>query len=141
MFASRREHLDKFILPNLADGTWVISDRFTDASFAYQCGGRGIPEARLKLLEDWVQGDFQPSLTFLFDAPVEVAQKRLISSRQGNDGEGLDRFELEQAAFFHRVRDMYLLRASLNPQRIRIIDSAKPIPEIHNELEEILLSI
>lgn len=141
MFASRREHLDKVIMPALQRGAWVISDRFTDASFAYQCGGRGIAEQRLKVLEEWVHQGFQPNLTLLFDTPVEVAQQRLMSSRQENGGAGLDRFELEQEVFFRRVRDMYLQRAAQNPQRIRIINGGKAIPEIQSELEKILISI
>jgi dTMP kinase len=141
MFASRREHLDKVIFPALERGAWVISDRFTDASFAYQCGGRGIAEQRLMILEAWVHQGFQPSLTLLFDTPVEVAHQRLMSSRQGSGGEGLDRFELEQEEFFRRVRDMYLRRASQDSRRVRVIDSGQNISQIQKELEVIMTSI
>jgi dTMP kinase len=141
MFASRREHLDKVIFPALERGAWVISDRFTDASFAYQCGGRGIAEQRLMILEAWVHQGFQPSLTLLFDTPVEVAHQRLMSSRQGSGGEGLDRFELEQEEFFCRVRDMYLRRASQDSRRVRVIDSGQNISAIQKELEVIMTSI
>jgi dTMP kinase len=141
MFASRREHLDKVILPALAQGKWVISDRFTDASFAYQCGGRGISEERLMILESWVHQGFQPDLTLLFDAPIEVARQRLKSSRQGQGAPGLDRFEQEQEGFFRRVRDMYLRRAAQDPKRIRVIDSTNPIAIIQNNLEHIIISI
>jgi dTMP kinase len=141
MFASRREHLDKVIFPALERGAWVISDRFTDASFAYQCGGRGIAEQRLMILETWVHQGFQPSLTLLFDTPVEVAHQRLMSSRQGSGGEGLDRFELEQEEFFRRVRDMYLRRASQDSRRVRVIDSGQNISQIQKELEVIMTSI
>lgn len=141
MFASRREHLDKVIFPALERGAWVVSDRFTDASFAYQCGGRGIAEQRLQILETWVHQGFQPNLTLLFDTPVEVAHQRLMSSRQGSSGEGLDRFELEQEEFFRRVRDMYLRRAAQESQRIRVIDSGKSISDIQTELEKLMLAI
>jgi dTMP kinase len=144
MFAARREHLDKVILPALARGAWVVCDRFTDASFAYQCGGRGISESRLRVLEDWVQQGFQPDLTLLFDVPLEVGRARLLASR-GPEGDtdkpALDRFELEQETFFQRVREMYLKRAAESPARIRVIDSGRPIPEIRATLEELLLSI
>jgi dTMP kinase len=144
MFAARREHLDKVILPALARGAWVVCDRFTDASFAYQCGGRGISESRLRVLEDWVQQGFQPDLTLLFDVPLEVGRARLLASR-GPEGDtdkpALDRFELEQETFFQRVREMYLKRAAESPARIRVIDSGRPIPEIRATLEEVLLSI
>lgn len=144
MFAARREHLDKVILPALARGAWVVCDRFTDASFAYQCGGRGIGESRLRVLEDWVQQGFQPDLTLLFDVPLEVGRARLLASRgpAGDaDKPALDRFELEQETFFQRVRQMYLKRAAESPARMRVIDSRRSIPEIRATLEEILLSI
>jgi len=144
MFAARREHLDKVILPALARDAWVVCDRFTDASFAYQCGGRGISESRLRVLEDWVQQGFQPDLTLLFDVPLEVGRARLLASRgpAGDaDKPALDRFEQEQEAFFQRVRQMYLKRATEFPARMRVIDSGRPIPDIQATLEEILLSI
>lgn len=135
MFAARREHLDKVILPALREGTWVISDRFTDASFAYQGGGRGLDEAKLEILEQWVQQDFQPDLTLLFDVPVEVGRQRL----SGNSS--LDRFEQEEQDFFRRVRDAYLKRAAQFPERIRVIDSGRTLHEIQVDLENIFSTI
>jgi dTMP kinase len=132
MFAARREHIEQVILPALARGAYVVSDRFTDASFAYQCGGRGVPTAKIGQLEQWVQGDFQPDLTLLFDVPVAVSTQRLAGARNP------DRFEQESADFFERIRNAYLARAEQFPQRFRVIDSGKPISEIHVELEEIL---
>ena len=135
MFAARREHLDKVILPALAQGKWVLSDRFTDASFAYQCGGRGIDENRLQILEAWVQNHLQPDLTILFDVPVEVGRQRLASNPS------LDRFEQEQEAFFKRVRQMYLRRAEQFPRRIQVVDSTRSLAEIQVELEKIMTSL
>lgn len=135
MFASRREHLDQIILPALAQGKWVVSDRFTDASFAYQGGGRGIDEGRLRILEDWVQQGLQPDLTLLFDVPLEVARQRLSANPE------LDRFEQEQQDFFQRVRDAYLRRAEQFPQRIRIVDSTRSLPDIRAELETLIAEL
>jgi dTMP kinase len=135
MFAARREHLDRLILPALASGSWVVSDRFTDASFAYQGGGRGLPVARLEALENWVQGDFQPDLTLLFDLPVAVAQ-----SRMGRNAK-LDRFEREGEAFFEQVRKAYLDRAAAAPGRINVIDATQSVENITKILEEIVLTI
>jgi dTMP kinase len=131
MFAARREHLEQVILPALARGTWVVSDRFTDASFAYQGGGRGLDEGRLRILEQWVQGDFQPDLTLLFDVPVEVSRARLANNAT------LDRFEQEKNDFFLRVRDAYLRRAQAFPERIRVVDSSLPLDAIQAELAEL----
>ncbi|HUW49815.1 MAG TPA: dTMP kinase [Sulfuricella sp.] len=135
MFAARREHLDKVIVPALQEGTWVISDRFTDASFAYQGGGRGLDEAKLKTLEAWVQQDLQPDLTLLFDVSVEVSQQRLSQNIS------LDRFEQEKQDFFQRVRDAYLKRARQFPERIRVIDSGRTLSEIQADLEHVFSSI
>jgi len=135
MFAARREHLDKVIIPALRDGTWVISDRFTDASFAYQGGGRGLDESKLKILEQWVQQDLQPDLTLLFDVTLEISRKRLSSNTS------LDRFEQEKQDFFQRVRDAYLKRAAQFPERIRVIDSGRTLNEIQVDLEVIVSSI
>jgi thymidylate kinase len=132
MFAARREHLEQVIFPALARGTWVVSDRFTDASFAYQGGGRGLDEGRLRILEQWVQGDFQPDLTLLFDVPVEVSRARLANNAT------LDRFEQEKNDFFLRVRDAYLRRAQAFPERIRVVDSSLPLDAIQAELAELL---
>ncbi|MCA1979250.1 MAG: dTMP kinase, partial [Thiobacillus sp.] len=105
MFAARQQHLAELILPALARGAWVVSDRFTDASYAYQCGGRGIPAARVAALETWVQRGFGPDLTLLFDVPPEVAEARRAAARAA------DRFEREADSFFGRVRQAYLDRA------------------------------
>lgn len=134
MFAARREHLDQVIQPALVRGAWVVSDRFTDASFAYQCGGRGIAEARLRILEDWVQAALQPDLTLLFDIEVSVAMQRVTAYSSP------DRFEQEQQDFFERVRAMYLHRAQQFPARFRIIRSERSVDEIRGHLEHILAS-
>ena len=131
MFAARREHLAQVIVPSLARGDWVISDRFTDATFAYQGGGRGLSIDKLTQLEQWVHGDMQPDLTLLFDVPLEVARERLQKTRD------LDKFEQEQEDFFVRVRQVYLQRAAQFPKRIRVIDSTKPIDEISREIKKI----
>ena len=135
MFAARREHLAKVIMPALTRGDWVISDRFTDASFAYQGGGRGLSLDKLSQLEQWVHGDLQPDLTLLFDVPLEVARERLQNSRD------LDKFEQEQEDFFVRVRQVYLQRAAQFPQRIRVIDSTKPISDISQEVQRIAVDL
>lgn len=132
MFASRREHLEQVILPALARGEVVISDRFTDASFAYQCGGRGLPEARLEILERWVHEHLQPDLTLLFDVPDEVARARLAAARSP------DRFEQESQAFFERVRVAYLRRAERHPERIRVIDGTRSLDQVRAALATIL---
>lgn len=130
MFAARREHLAKLILPALKAGKWVVSDRFTDASYAYQGGGRGLPPEKLMALENWVQEGFQPDLTLVFDLPADQACVRLAGT-----GNAPDRFEQEALDFFERVREAYLVRAAGCPQRIRVIDAAKSIAEIKKELE------
>lgn len=135
MFAARREHLDKVIIPALRAGTWVISDRFTDASFAYQGGGRGLDESKLKILEQWVQQDLQPDLTLLFDVTLEVSRQRLSANAS------LDRFEQEKQDFFQRVRDAYLKRAAQFPERIRVIDSGRALNEIQVDLEDVVSSL
>lgn len=136
MFAARREHIVKVIEPALATGQWVVSDRFTDASFAYQGGGRGLAKTKLQQLETWVQEDLQPNLTFLFDLDVATATKRLQST-----GQSADRFEQEKADFFERVRQAYLDRAKEFPHRFRVVDASLSIAEIHKLLENIILSV
>jgi dTMP kinase len=133
MFAARREHLAQVIEPALARGEWVLCDRFTDASFAYQGGGRGLDVARLEALETWVQRGLQPGLTLLFDLPCEVAAQRLAAS--GGDP---DRFEREQSDFFNRVRAAYLVRANADPRRMQVLDAARTPEEVSIQLEEIL---
>ncbi len=132
MFAARREHLAQVIQPALAAGEVVISDRFTDASFAYQCGGRGLPEARLATLETWVQSGLQPDLTLLFDVTSEVAEARRRAVREP------DRFEQERAEFHDRVRQAYLRRASQHPQRIKVIDANQSVEGVRRQLLRIL---
>lgn len=135
MFAARREHLETLIKPALIRGDWVVCDRFTDATFAYQGGGRGLAHEKLVQLERWVQGDFQPDLTLLFDLPIDIASQRMImADRQ------LDRFELEKADFHERVRAAYLARAAEMPHRVRVIDSRQSPVSIQKVLELIIAS-
>lgn len=118
MFAARREHIAQVIAPALARGAWVVCDRFTDATFAYQGGGRGLAWCKIGTLEHWVHGDLRPDLTLMFDLAPEVAAGRL--ARAGN---APDKFEREQAAFFTRVRTAYLERAAADPTRVRVVDA------------------
>lgn len=136
MFAARREHIAEVIEPALARGDWVVCDRFTDASFAYQGGGRGLSREKLRTLEGWVQGDLQPDLTLLFDVPIEIARERVIGMARE-----LDRFEREQTEFFARVRDEYLARAQASGGRIRVIDAARPVADIEKSLEILIATI
>jgi dTMP kinase len=132
VFASRREHLAQVIEPALARGAWVISDRFTDSTFAYQGGGRGMSLAKLDTLEQWVHPERQPDLTLLFDVPLEVARARLDATRE------LDKFEQEKSDFFAATRSEYLRRAAEFPQRFRVIDSTQSIAEIQQQIAAIL---
>lgn len=132
MFAARREHLAEVIEPALAAGTWVISDRFTDATVAYQGGGRGLSLGKLKVLEDWVHGHLQPDLTLLFDLPLAVAQARIGKERI------LDRFEQEEADFHERVRQCYLQRAGQSNGRIRVVQADRTVDEIKKSIEELI---
>lgn len=132
MFAVRREHIAQVIQPALERGDWVISDRFTDASFAYQGGGRHLSLDKLNALEQWVHPDLQPDLTLLFDVPLAVARARLDATRE------LDKFEQEKADFFADTRNEYLRRAAEFPQRFRIIDSTQSIAVIRDELDGII---
>jgi len=136
MFAARREHLAKLIEPALAAGEWVICDRFSDATYAYQGGGRGLERSKLQQLEQWVHGHLQPDLTLLFDLPLDVARERIaLASRV------LDRFEQERADFHERVRQAYLERWHASPGRIRVIDAQGSIDEIRKSLEIIAATI
>lgn len=134
MFAARREHIEQVIRPALAAGEVVISDRFTDASFAYQCGGRGLSEARLAVLEGWVHADLNPDMTLLFDLPTEIAAQRLATARAP------DRFEREGTDFHARVRAAYLRRAAQYPQRIRVIDGSRSLEQVRMQLAAVLAS-
>jgi dTMP kinase len=136
MFAARRQHLCQVIEPALVRGDWVVCDRFTDASFAYQGGGRGLAEEKLSILESWVHGGMNPDLTLLFDIPPAVAHERVTGMVRA-----LDRFEQEEQDFFERVRSAYLRRASRDPTRIRVIDANRPLSDIKKELEVIVSSI
>jgi len=132
MFAARAQHLHEVILPALARGEWIICDRFTDATYAYQGGGRGIEVQRICLLEDWVQQGFQPDTTLLFDLPVAQGLER--AGKRG----ALDRFEQEQQDFFEKVRSTYLERAAQNPERFRIIDAGCEIETVQQQLDDIV---
>ncbi len=136
IFAARREHLAKVIEPALSSGEWLVCDRFSDATYAYQGGGRGLDRAKLQQLEHWVHGHLQPDLTLLFDLPLDVARERIaLASRV------LDRFEQERADFHERVRQAYLERAHSYPMRIRVIDAQQSIEKIRNLLEITVSSI
>lgn len=142
MFAARLEHIEQVIKPALSAGKWVISDRFSDASFAYQGGGRGMDWQKLQQLEQWVHPDLQPGLTLFFDVPVEVARQRLrMSDRAGPNNATLDRFEQEQADFFERVRAAYHRRVQQNPQRYAVIDAALSMENVKQQLEFIVASL
>ena len=135
MFAARREHLAQIIEPALARGDWVLSDRFSDATFAYQGGGRGLPRDKLEALERWVQGGFQPDLTVLFDVPTNVASERRGAVRSP------DKFESESDSFFGRTRAEYLRRAEESPERFVIIDATQSITDIQKQLEAVITNI
>lgn len=135
MFAARAEHLQQVILPALARDAIVLSDRFTDASYAYQCGARGLAVDKMQVLEQWVQGSLQPDVTLLFDVPVAVSLQRLAQARTP------DKFEAQGAVFFEKLRSQYLARAAQYPQRFRVIDANRPLAEVKKSVEEIILSL
>lgn len=135
MFAARAEHISQVIKPAISAGAIVLCDRFTDATYAYQGGGRGIAMQRIQVLEDYVQGDFRPDLTLLFDLPVELGL-----ARAGKRGE-LDRFEREQQQFFENVRQTYLQRAAAEPDRFRIIDASRELPDVRKALDSVISDI
>lgn len=135
MFAARLEHIGQVIKPALQRGIWVISDRFSDASFAYQGGGRGVSVAKLEQLECWVHENFQPDLTLLFDLPVEVARQRLSKNIT------LDRFEQEKDSFFEKVRQAYLERRKKHPDRFVLINAAESPEQVKVNLEKVILSL
>lgn len=132
MFAARAQHLQELVLPALARGEWVVCDRFTDATYAYQGGGRQLDRRRIAQLETWVQGGFQPHRTLLFDLPVEVGLQRA-----GERG-ALDRFEQEKTVFFERVRNSYLERARAFPQRFRVIDAGRGLAAVQAQLDPLI---
>lgn len=133
MFAARFEHIEQVIKPALERGTWVVSDRFSDASFAYQGGGRGMKVSKLEQLECWVHENFQPDLTLLFDLPIEVARQRLSKNTT------LDRFEQEKDIFFEKVRQAYLERRKQHPNRIKLIDAAQTLDQVKVNLEKLIV--
>lgn len=135
VFAARREHLDKVILPALKAGRWVLCDRFTDATYAYQAGGSRVDWKRVGLLERWVQRGLQPDLTILLDVNLAVARRRAGRKSQP------DRFERERDAYFERVRRAYLRRGRESPGRVRVINAGRSLGEIRQELGKILLRL
>jgi dTMP kinase len=135
MFAARAVHLANHIEPHLRAGRWVLCDRFTDATYAYQGGGRRMPMDDIRRLETMVQGTRRPDLTVLLDAPVDQALQR---ARQRNAGAAADRFESERVEFFERVREVYRARAAAEPERIAVIDSSRPADEVTARILELL---
>ncbi len=132
IFAARAQHIKHVIEPALAQGTWVICDRFTDATYAYQGGGRNMRISTIEALENWVQGSLRPDLTILLDAPVEIGLER---ARQRSD---FDRFESEKTNFFEQVRRAYLLQLELNPQRIKLIKANQPLIDVQKALLDLI---
>jgi dTMP kinase len=135
MFAARAVHLTNLVEPSLHAGRWVVCDRFIDATYAYQGGGRGLSVDYIRQLETMVQGARRPDLTVLLDAPVEQALKR---ARQRNAGAAADRFESERAEFFERVRDAYRARAAAEPDRIAVLDASQSIDRVALQILELL---
>lgn len=133
IFAARAEHLAQVVRPALERGDWVVCDRFTDASYAYQGGGRGVADERIATLEDWVQGSLRPDCVLLLDLPVEQGRGRAVGR-----GMPADRFESEDRAFFERVRDTYLARARRYPERYRIVDAGWPRDRVSRMIDEVL---
>lgn len=132
IFAARAQHLNSYIRPLLAAGTWVLCDRFTDATYAYQGAGRGLPAEDIATLEQMIQGSLRPDCTFLLDAPAEVGLKR---ARARGD---LDRFEQERRSFFDRARQVYLDRAKASPQRYAVLDAAQPLAQVQTDITRAL---
>nr|WP_189657482.1 dTMP kinase [Pseudomonas peradeniyensis] len=135
MFAARAQHLAEVIRPALARGAVVLCDRFTDATYAYQGGGRGLPVERIAILEAFVQGELRPDLTLVFDLPVEVGLARAAARGR------LDRFEQEGQAFFEAVRQAYLQRAGQQPQRYRLLDAAQPLSGVQQAIDALVPGI
>lgn len=132
IFAARAQHIKHVIEPALLQGQWVLCDRFTDATYAYQGGGRNISISTIEFLENFVQGNLRPDLTLLFDAPIEIGIAR--AAKRGRP----DRFESEQFNFFERVRSAYLVQAELNPERIKLIKAGEPLAEVQQAIIEVL---
>jgi len=136
MFAARAEHIASVIEPAIARGDWVLCDRFVDATFAYQGGGRGIEQQRIEAISDWTLKGRNTDLTLLFDLPVEVGQARVLKRQQDKD-----RFEQEKTDFFQSIRDCYLARAQAEPDRIRVIDASQDITNIQQQVTDVLLEL
>lgn len=135
MFAARREHIATVIEPGLARGAYVLSDRFTDATYAYQCGAKGVDVNKIQTLEKWVQAILQPDVTLLFDVPVEISMQRLALAREP------DKFERETADFFTRIRQAYLKRAEENHARFRVIDANQPLEKVAKIVQDVIATI
>jgi dTMP kinase len=135
LYAGRLQHVESLIKPSLAEGKWVLCDRFFDASMAYQGGGRGIDLKQLKDLNQWVLGDFKPDMTILFDAPAEVGLERASKRSE------LDRFEKENIEFFNKIRNMYLTLAKAEPERFKIIDASLSLEEVQKALLALLAEL
>ncbi len=134
MFAARAEHVQRVILPALNKGQWVLCDRFTDASYAYQGGGRGIDTSRIASLENWVQGDLRPDVTFLFDLDADTGMSRVRSRGE------TDRFEQQHINFFNKVRQHYLKMAEAEPQRYRIVNAQHDLETVQKQIMSMLSS-
>ena len=134
MFAARSTHIENVIRPALARGAWVICDRFTDATYAYQGGGRSVPQTQIAVLEQLVQGNLRPDLTLLLDAPVALALERARARNQARGDATGDRFECEQREFFERVRNAYLEIAAREPRRVRVIDASRDIAAVERDV-------
>lgn len=132
MFAARAQHLNEVIQPALDAGKWVLCDRFTDSTYAYQGGGRGIELSRIAQLETWVQGDRRPDMTLILDLPIDVGLER------AGKRSAPDRFELEKHDFFNKVRDTYLSRAAANPERYQVIDASPSISDVQQSIQTVL---
>lgn len=135
MFAARAQHIQEKIQPALAEGKWVISDRFTDASYAYQGAARGMGFERIALIEAWVQQGFQPDTTFVFDLPVEIGMAR-VAARSEMTGQQIDRFETEKQAFFEKVRGAYLTRAEQAPARYTVLDASQSLESVQQAIRQ-----
>jgi len=136
MFAARREHVEHVIGPALARGDWVVCDRFTDATFAYQGGGHGVPRERIAELERFLPANCRPDVTILFDVPLAVSRERLERGRA--KGRTLDKFEREELDFFERVRNVYLERAAQEPARFRVVNSARPLADVRADMARLV---
>ncbi len=137
MFAARNEHLRRKIIPALERGQWVVCDRFTDATYAYQGYGRGLSSERIAELEQWVQGDLRPDCTLLFDLDVETGMQR-VRKRSADHAVTIDRFEREQAAFFNKIRNGYLARAEAAADKFHILDATQSIDDVRQDLVKVL---